>query len=73
MGCAASRCGTVQGEDDQANHMTRWHTEAPLVVRLLGAHEAQGAVVAIFGIEVKGHRWTEEMINKFRFELEYLC
>lgn len=56
MGGAASWRGTMQGEDDQSNHMTRWHAKAPLVVRLLGIHEAQGAVVAIFGIEVKGHR-----------------
>lgn len=55
MGGAASWGGTVQGEDDQSNHVTRWHAETPLVVRLLGTHEAQGAVVAIFGIEVKRH------------------
>lgn len=56
MGSAASRRGTVQCEDDQSNHMTRWHTKTPLVVRLLGTHQAQGAVVAIFGVKVKGHR-----------------
>lgn len=55
MGDAASWGGTVQGENDQSNHMTRWHTKTPLVVRLLRTHEAQCAVVAIFGVEVKGH------------------
>lgn len=55
MGGTASRRGTVEGEDDQLNHVTRRHAEAPLIVRLLGAHQAQAAVVAIFSIEVKGH------------------
>lgn len=53
----------MQGENDQPNHMTRWHAETPLVVWLLGAHEAQGAVVAIFGIEVKRHGWTGEVMG----------
>lgn len=65
MSSAASWRGAVQSEDDQSNHMTRWHTETPLVVWLLGTHEAQGAVVAILGIEVKGHGLTEERLETF--------
>lgn len=53
----------MQGENDQSNHMTRRHAETPLVVWLLGAHEAQGAVVAIFGVEVKRHGWTGEVVG----------
>lgn len=56
MGGAASWGGTVKVENDQSDHVTRWHTKTPLVVRLLWTHKAQCAVVAIFGIEVKGHR-----------------
>lgn len=55
MSGAASWCGAMKGEDNQSNHVTRGHTKSPLVVWLLGTHKAQGAVVTIFGIEVKGH------------------
>lgn len=55
----------MQGEDNQSNYVTRWHAKTPLVVRLLGTHEAQGAVVAVFGVEVKGHRYTEEAMEIF--------
>lgn len=49
----------MEGEDDQVDQVTRRHSETPLVVRLLGAHQAQAAVAAVFSIEVKGHCWKE--------------
>lgn len=55
MGSAASWRGTMQGEDNQSNYVTRRHPQSPLVIRLLRTHQAQSAVVAVFGVKVKGH------------------
>lgn len=64
MGAAASWCGALKREDNQADHVTRRHTEAPLIVWLLGVDEAQGTIVPKFSVEVKGHRWVEKAEGK---------
>ena len=50
MGGTTAGRGPVEGEDDEAYHVTGRHSQAPLVVRLLGTHQAQSAVVTVFGV-----------------------
>lgn len=55
MGRAAAWCGSLKGDDHQPHHVTRGHAETPLIVRLLGTHQAQSAIAPVLGIKVKGH------------------
>jgi len=57
VGSAAPGRGAVQREHHQAHQVTRGHAQPPLVVRLLGTHQAQRAVVAVLSVQVEGHGW----------------